>query len=195
MNELDEFEWWKMSSATIQGDVGEVIVANSLRNERGTYLVRNIYLPYNDITTEIDMVWLTPKGIFCIECKNYNGEIDVDLYSNFWTVRYNSLHTERLFSPIKQNIRHTSCLAEILEGYDIDITPIVVFTDKAKLPNCSSDNGVFNVSDFVNWYRSQNTCNKYNSKVLESIYIILNKYSDISDIAKLKHTASLGRKG
>lgn len=193
MLDLDGWDYLRMGSANVKGDVGEVIISSYLRSEVGTYLVRNIYLPYEDKTTEIDMLWLTSKGIFCIECKNYSGTIKTDFYDDYWLVEYNSWHTEKLFNPIKQNMRHTYALSDLLESYgiDIEVTPVVVFTDKVKLPNDASNHGVFNSSQFVDWYRSQNNVKTCSSEVLGSIYAIVSKYSDVSDIARINHILNL----
>lgn len=195
MSDLDEWDYLRMGSANVKGDVGEVVISSYLRSEVGTRLVRNIYLPYEDKTTEIDMLWLTSRGIFCIECKNYSGSIRTDFYEDYWKVEYNLWHTEKLFNPIKQNMRHTSTLAELLESYniDIEIIPVVIFTDKVKLPNDASNHGVFTISQFVEWYRSQNSLNNYSFEVLDSIYTIISKYSNASDEAKLLHTYNLSK--
>lgn len=197
MLDLDGWDYLRMGSANVKGDVGEVIISSYLRSEVGTHLVRNIYLPYEDKTTEIDMLWLTSKGIFCIECKNYSGSIRTDFYEDYWKVEYSLWHTEKLFNPIKQNMRHTSALAELLESYniDIEITPVVVFTDKVKLPNNAINHGVFIISQFIDWYRSQNNVKTCTSEVLGAIYTIVSKYSDVSDVAKIAHTINLHRKG
>ena len=193
MSGLDGWDYLSMGSANINGDVGEVLIASNLRSEFGTSLVRNIYLPYENKTTEIDMIWLTPKGVFCIECKNYSGTIKTDFYHDYWRVEYNSWHSERLFSPIKQNMRHTYALSDLLESHDIDIevTPVVVFTDKVRLPNNASNHGVFNISQFIDWYRSQNNVKTCSSEVLGAIYAIVSKYSDISDVARISHILNL----
>lgn len=44
------------SMADVKGDVGEIITASSLRSNCDMTVVRNIYLPYKDHFTEVDMV-------------------------------------------------------------------------------------------------------------------------------------------
>lgn len=48
--------------------------------------LKNIYIPKDDgETSEIDLVYITQKGIFVIESKNYSGWIFGNLCSQYWT--------------------------------------------------------------------------------------------------------------
>ena len=56
-----------------------------LLGRRGKVL-RNIYVPKdNNETSEIDVIFITQKGIFVIESKNYSGWIFGDEKSSYWT--------------------------------------------------------------------------------------------------------------
>lgn len=49
-------------------------------------ILRNIYVPKdNGETSEIDLVYITQKGIFVFESKNYSGWIFGDGKSMYWT--------------------------------------------------------------------------------------------------------------
>lgn len=48
--------------------------------------LRNIYLPKdNGETSEVDLIYITQKGIFVFESKNYSGWIFGDEKSKNWT--------------------------------------------------------------------------------------------------------------
>ncbi len=52
-------------------------------------ILRNIYLPKeNGETSEVDVVYITQKGIFVIESKNYSGWIFGDEKSQKWTMSF-----------------------------------------------------------------------------------------------------------
>ena len=72
------------------GTYGEALTAIELNwvklfGKKGITL-KNIYIPKEDGgTSEIDLLFITPKGIFVIESKNYSGWIFGDEYSQYWT--------------------------------------------------------------------------------------------------------------
>ena len=51
-------------------------------------ILRNVYLPKdNGETSEIDVLYITQKGIFVFESKNYSGWIFGDEKGQYWTLR------------------------------------------------------------------------------------------------------------
>lgn len=75
-------------------------------------VLRNIYIPKdNGETTEIDVIFITQKGIFVIESKNYSGWIFGDEKSTYWTVMLPNKEKNRFYNPIKQNQTHIKWLA------------------------------------------------------------------------------------
>lgn len=70
-------------------------------------LLTNVYLLREDgKTTEIDIIYINPKGVFIFECKNYSGKI-YGGYDNYkWTqVIYNN-YRKQFLNPIIQNQIH-----------------------------------------------------------------------------------------
>lgn len=106
------------------GNQGEKIIANKLSwvrfcRKRGN-LLQNIYLSNsNGETSEVDLLYITSKGAFVIESKNYAGFIFGDEHSKNWTAtlyagkdflsrkRVNYYH---FYNPIWQNNTHIKCL-------------------------------------------------------------------------------------
>ena len=118
---------WGRDEAAEKGAAGEDAVADKLA-EKGWFRVRglclrNLYLPTPEGTAEIDLLYLTRKGIFVIESKNYTGWIFGREDQPEWTVSVYAgrdwlgrMKTERhpLYNPIWQNAGHVRAL-EALE--------------------------------------------------------------------------------
>ena len=69
--------------------------------------LRNVYIPKdNGETSEIDVVYITQKGIFVFESKNYSGWIFGDEKDTYWTVMLPNRQKNRFYNPIKQNRTH-----------------------------------------------------------------------------------------
>ena len=72
---------------TDKGTNGEYKIYSRLRpyEQYGGRFLFNLYLPKKDgNTTEIDMLFITPKCAFVIESKNYRGEITGNYDDIFW---------------------------------------------------------------------------------------------------------------
>ena len=71
-----------------KGEVGEYLIWKELKGfeRKGGKFLFNLYIPKpNDETTEIDVVFLHPRGFFVIESKNYNGWIFGNEKNRYWT--------------------------------------------------------------------------------------------------------------
>lgn len=119
-------------SAAEIGKEGEDATARSIGDS--SHLIRNIYLPKsNGHTVEIDMAYVTEKGIFVIECKNYKGYIFGNPENANWTQTLNAgkmgVEKHHIYNPIWQNRSHVSALKAYL-GNRIPMFSIVVFSDE-----------------------------------------------------------------
>lgn len=84
---------------------------------RKGYVLRNIYVPKNNgETSEIDVVFITQKGIFVIESKNYSGWIFGGEKSAYWTAMLPDKSKNRFYNPIKQNSTHIKWLGQYLQN-------------------------------------------------------------------------------
>lgn len=143
---------WGRDEAAEKGAAGEDAVADKLA-EKGWFRVRglclrNLYLPTPEGTAEIDLLYLTRKGIFVIESKNYTGWIYGREDQPEWTVSVYAgrdwlgrMKTERhpLYNPIWQNAGHVRAL-EALVGEQTPLWPVVVFTGRCQLEDVTWDN-------------------------------------------------------
>lgn len=100
---------------------------------RGGQILRNVYIPKEDGTTsEIDVVYITQKGIFVIESKNYSGWIFGDENQGMWTASLPNKQKNRFYNPIKQNKTHVKWLSNFLGG-NIPLYSIIVFSERCEL--------------------------------------------------------------
>lgn len=96
-------------------------------------ILRNVYIPKDDgTTTEIDIVYVTAKGCFVIESKNYSGWIFGSEDQFKWTVSLPNGIKNRFYNPIKQNQGHIKRLREYLGG-DTPLFSIIVFSERCEL--------------------------------------------------------------
>lgn len=184
------------ASAEKLGDAGEAVTANELRS-LGFSVVRNLYFPYNNHYTEVDIIAVSKYGVFVVENKNYAGEILGDVSDKYWYVRYSLLNERRLLNPVIQNNMHVNALEKlkILKGLVPDnyIFSPVIFNDKCKLNVTNADKKVFTLERFSKVYKEYIKDKKplLSDGDVFKIYNILKKYSDYSGFMKVLHVLSL----
>jgi restriction system protein len=87
--------------------------------------IHNIVLPACNGTTQIDHVVVSIYGLFVIETKNMDGWIFGSAQQETWTQQFFKKKF-KFQNPLRQNYRHTRCLAEFL-NVDHDLLHSVVF--------------------------------------------------------------------
>ena len=105
-------------------------------------LLRNIYIPkQNGGTSEIDLLYITEKGIFVIESKNYFGYVFGSEDSTNWTVTLyagkdfwgrKKIEKHKFYNPIMQNASHVKQLLNFLHEA-FPTYSIIVFSDRCRL--------------------------------------------------------------
>lgn len=115
-----------------RGKVFENQTAKAIKDLFETNVFQNVLLPNNDFvmgvpgSVEIDMVFVTMKGIFCIECKSHIGDaktqISGSLTHDIWQITGKTF--DMLPNPFMQNERHIKSLNRILEK-EYHITPYI----------------------------------------------------------------------
>ena len=128
------------------GRQGELLAAKQLSRAnfwgyRGKIL-HNVYVPQGqDKTTEIDLLYLTKKGIFVLESKNYSGQIYGSETSPYWTSTWCTgrtwlgrpkLEKHRFYNPVWQNQTHINVLSRYL-SQSVPMISLVVFSDRCSL--------------------------------------------------------------
>lgn len=118
-----------------KGWLGEKVVAAGLwlGLSKATYRrFHDVVIRAPDGTTQIDHVIVSPYGIFVIETKNMQGWIFGNAYHDTWTQTIYR-HKSQFQNPLRQNYRHTQCLAEFLELDHGLFHPVIMFIGDCKL--------------------------------------------------------------
>ena len=113
----------------IKGVIGEfqVNLAAKLFLDKHIYtLFKNVTLPTEDGTTQIDHVIVSRYGVFVIETKNMKGWIFGSPQQKTWTQKIYR-HTTKFQNPLHQNYKHTQTLQTALELDPDKMFSVVVF--------------------------------------------------------------------
>ncbi|MEN6623216.1 MAG: NERD domain-containing protein [Smithella sp.] len=129
-----------LKTAWFKGILGEFIVnvlARMLLDKRVYRLIKNVTLPTEDGTTQIDHVIVSKYGLFVVETKNMKGWIFGNPKQKTWTQKiYNN--SNNFQNPLHQNYKHVKTLESLLELSDVQVHPLVVFvgdsTFKTEMP-------------------------------------------------------------
>ena len=127
------------------GSHGENLIEKKLkkliRSGVSGSILRNVYVPKaGGGTSEIDVLFVTQKGIFVIESKNYSGWIFGDEDSYQWTATLANGTKNRFYNPIKQNRTHIKWLRAQL-GRDVPLHSLAVFSERCTLKKVSIGSG------------------------------------------------------
>lgn len=118
------------------GAYGEMLIYNELKKIKNGKVLNNVYLyDANGNSTEIDLMFIHPTGIYVIESKNLSGLINgADKYPQ-WLQKYKR-KVYKFANPIMQNEKHIKYINEILNHeYDEHTYNIVVLSDRCSIGN------------------------------------------------------------
>ena len=117
-------------TSTGKGIIGEFLVnvAAKLQLDKNQYhLIKNVTLPTEDGTTQIDHIIVSEYGIFIVETKNMKGWIFGDEKQKFWTQKIYK-HTNKFQNPLHQNYKHIKTIQNALNIEQNKIFSVIVFT-------------------------------------------------------------------
>lgn len=132
----------------LRGMAGERKVNNCLRKFKGKEFaqMKDVMLPFQGKTSQIDNLLISSHGIFVIEMKNYKGFINGAENQPRWlqTLPGSNFVPREFFNPIWQNNGHIRALRNFLgnEFPNLCFHNVVVFSDECKAPQIS---GVVNL--------------------------------------------------
>ena len=193
MGLFDKFKGW----------YGEHLIARKLKwvnllGRKGRVL-RNIYLPKDDgETSEVDVTYITKKGIFVFESKNYSGWIFGSDKDSYWTAALPGGQKNRFYSPILQNKSHMKWLRAYV-GDDIPLFSIIVFSERCELKKITLETDEVAVIKRPRVYWAVRRIWRKNPDVLTdemvaALYEKLKGLTDVSAEVKARHIESV-RKG
>ena len=79
------------------------------------YVLHDLYLEYGGLSAQIDYLLVTRKAVLVLECKNLQGNIEINNSGDFIrTFTYGSRSKkEGIYSPVTQNRRHLELIRQI----------------------------------------------------------------------------------
>lgn len=113
------------------------LINNNLDGE--LVVLKNIYVPYRDKTSEIDLLMIHEKGIFVFESKNYSGWIFGNISQLKWTQSLQNGEKYHFYNPIRQNQTHIKALSEYLNMPISSFTSYIVFSERCSLKSVPED--------------------------------------------------------
>lgn len=131
-----------IKSPWFKGKVGEFLVNLSARcflDKSRYHLIKNVTLPTEDGTTQIDHVLVSEFGVFVVETKNMKGWIFGSPHQRFWTQKiYRSSH--KFQNPLHQNYKHVKTLQALLALSDHQVHSVVVFVGNSAFKTSMPEN-------------------------------------------------------
>lgn len=183
-----------------KGKYGEKLTERELKwvqlfGRKGKTL-RNVYLPTSDGgTSEIDVLFITQKGIFVFESKNYSGWIFGDEKSRNWTAMLPNRVKNQFYNPIMQNRTHLKWLANYV-GDDVPLFSIIVFSERCELKKVTVYSENIRVIKRDSTYATVLELWEQNPDCLEpdhieELYQSLKRLTNVDEAVKAAHVANI----
>ena len=184
------------------GQFGEFATDYALTNKNpdGELVVfKNIYVPTQGKTTEIDLLMIHEKGIFVFESKNYSGWIFGSADQLNWTQSLQNGDKNKFYNPIRQNRTHIKALAAFLEKPVSEFVSYIVFSERCtlkKVPADTSDVIIVRRPDMLKKLKAtlKTTPTKYTFNDIQDIAKKLQPLTNKDDAEKQQHIINIQNK-
>ena len=184
------------------GQFGEFATEYALTNKNldGELVVlKNIYVPTQGKTTEIDLLMIHEKGIFVFESKNYSGWIFGSADQLNWTQSLQNGDKNKFYNPIRQNRTHIKALAAFLEKPVSEFLSYIVFSERCilkKVPADTSDVIIVRRPDMLKKLKAtlKTTPTKYTFNDIQDIAKKLQPLTNKDDAEKQQHIINIQNK-
>ena len=176
------------NSPDSKGRFGEMIVKSvfQLRSFKQIehYVINDIYFPVGEKkSAQIDHIYISNKGIFCIETKHINGLIEGDKDDPYWgVVLLNKSY--KLYNPVRQNAKHVQVLEEFLKN-KYKVYSLIVFTTENKPSEAPSF--VINFSELEKYLQDYQSFYELSSEEMKEINELLINHKKTCPITWNEH--------
>lgn len=143
-------------SAWFKGVFGEFIVnvfAKWKLDNNVYHLIRNVTLPTEDGTTQIDHIIVSVYGVVVVETKNLKGWIFGSPHQKMWTQQIFK-HKNPFQNPLHQNYKHTKTLQSLINLEDNQIHSVVVFVGDSTFKTDMPENVTYGMG-YIRYVLSQ----------------------------------------
>ena len=131
-----------LKSAWFKGVVGESLInlaAHWLLDSKTYHLIKNVTLPTEEGTTQVDHIIVSPYGVFVVETKNMKGWIFGGEKQKSWTQKIYR-HTQKFQNPLHQNYKHVKALQALLGLKPGQLHSVVVFIGESRFKTVMPEN-------------------------------------------------------
>ena len=145
-----------MKTAWFKGIVGEFVVnifIKLLLDNDKYHLIKNVTLPTDDGSTQIDHLIISEFGIFVIETKNMKGWIFGSEHQKQWTQKIFK-HSSKFQNPLHQNYKHVKVLSSCLNVNENTLFSVIVFVGDSTFKTLMPEN-VTNGVGLVRYIKSK----------------------------------------
>ncbi len=161
--------------------------------------LKNVYIPKEDgENSEIDLLYITQKGIFVFESKNYSGWIFGDEKSSYWTAMLPNKEKNKFYNPIKQNASHIKWLHQFLDN-EIPLFSIIVFSERCELKKVSvTTPGTYVIKRDLTYAAVRDVWNKSTDVLskdqIDQLYNKLKRLTSVDEVTKQAHIDNINHK-
>ena len=194
-DKLDKSDSEVLTINELKGAYQEYLICNIINKTikgKNNLIYRNVYIPKSDgSTSEIDVLFVTPMGIFVIESKNTCGWIYGGEKDKHWTYAYRN-NKRQMTNPIIQNRNHINYLKRYLNLPNYSFNSLIVFSNNAnlrKVPEGNHNYIICKLDDLS--YEIYNKMINYDHSISDFDFSIikekLDKIVNVSSDVKKKH--------
>ncbi len=199
----------KNPSAKTKGEIGEHVISKlirrAIRQGLSGFVLSNVYLPKSDGgTSEIDVLFVSSKGIFVVESKNFAGYVFGDDQRKQWTVSLYAgknwlgiKQTKKYFfyNPVWQNRSHIKNLWKLI-GQDTPTYSLIVFSNRCDLINVRydpSESLILRSDKLLSFFTlvKREYPDVLSPHDLQRLYGILAPFTQVREETKLAHIAAI----
>lgn len=145
-----------IKTSWFKGKVGEFLINTNVKmrlDEKVYRLIKNITLPIDDGSTQIDHIVVSIYGVFVIETKNMKGWIFGGERQQTWTQKLFK-ESYKFQNPLFQNFKHIQTLKALLQLSDEQIHSVVAFTGESTFKTPMPEN-VTQGSEYISYIKSK----------------------------------------
>lgn len=186
-----------------KGKYGEKLTERELKlvqlfGRKGKVL-RNVYLPKdNGETSELDVIFITKKGIFVFESKNYSGWIFGDERNRKWTAMLPNKQKNQFYNPIMQNRTHLKWMSKYV-GENVPLFSIIVFSERCELKKVTVESEDIKVIKRDRIYATvreiwNNNRDALSDEEIEELYNRLKELTNVDAAVKAAHIENIEKK-
>jgi len=145
-----------MKSPWFKGKVGESVVnlsAMRMLDKDEYHLIKNVTLPTEEGSTQIDHIIVSVYGIFVLETKNMKGWLFGTPKQRTWTQKIYK-HSFKFQNPLYQNYKHVKTIEQLLGLKDEQVHSLVVFVGDSTFKTAMPENVTYGVG-YIRYIKSK----------------------------------------